>query len=41
VAWASFWTQAKWLLGALTETVSIGLLAIAFARWWQHRQARA
>jgi hypothetical protein len=37
VARASFWTQAKWLAGLLTEVTCVMLLAIAFIR---HRHLR-
>ena len=33
VARASFWTQAKWLAGVVTEATCLTLLAIAFMRW--------
>jgi hypothetical protein len=39
VARASFWTQAKSLAALVTETVSIGLLAVAFVRWQHRRRA--
>ena len=38
VARASFWTQAKWLTGLITEATCVALLAIAFLRWRHRRQ---
>jgi len=39
VARASFWTQAKWLTGLVTEATCVILLAIAFVRWRQRPQS--
>jgi hypothetical protein len=40
VARASFWTQAKWLVGLLTEVTCVTLLAIAFMRR-RHRRRQS
>ncbi len=37
---ASFWTQAKALAGATTETICVVMAAIAFVRWRHRRRAQ-
>ena len=39
VAWASFWTQAKSMVGLVTEVTAMFLLLVAFARWWHRRKS--